>query len=94
MEFMQLEMFVAVVEERTVRAASNRVCRTQPAVSMAIHKLENELEIPLFERINHERLLTEGGEMLYAYARRLLDLRGAAVCALAEVRSRPNRRCP
>jgi Bacterial regulatory helix-turn-helix protein, lysR family len=36
MELMQMEMFVAVVEEGGVRAASERVFRTEPAVSMAI----------------------------------------------------------
>jgi len=36
MEFMQLEMFVAVVQERMLCQASFRVFRTQPAISMAI----------------------------------------------------------
>ena len=40
MELMQLEMFVAVIEERSVQKAADRVCRTQPAVSIALRKLE------------------------------------------------------
>ncbi len=48
MEFMQLEMFVAVVVEGTMRRASNRVFRTQPAVSMSIRKIEDEVGMPLF----------------------------------------------
>jgi DNA-binding transcriptional LysR family regulator len=83
MEFMQLEMFVAVVEEGTIRAASARVFRTQPAVSMAIRKLEGEIGIPLFVRRNHTRALTPAGEKLYGYARNLLDLRRETVAALA-----------
>jgi len=47
-EFMQLEMFVAVVVEGTMRRASNRVFRTQPAVSMSIRKIEDEVGMPLF----------------------------------------------
>ena len=86
-ELMQLEMFVAVVEEGSVRAAADRVLRTQPAVSMALRKLEDEVGIPLFLRADGHRLLSEAGEMFYHYARNLLDLRGEAVCALAELGS-------
>jgi DNA-binding transcriptional LysR family regulator len=87
MEFMQLEMFVAVVEERTVRGASSRVFRTQPAVSMAIHKIEEEVGMPLFVRANHKRDLTPAGDLLYRYACRLLELRRETLSALRESRS-------
>jgi DNA-binding transcriptional LysR family regulator len=60
MELMQLEMFVAVVEEGSVRAAAERVFRTQPAVSIAVSKLEREFEAPLFDRSKrHEYRLTQ-----------------------------------
>jgi DNA-binding transcriptional LysR family regulator len=39
MDLLQLEHFLAVVEERTFTRAE-RVCRTQPAVSQSIKKLE------------------------------------------------------
>jgi DNA-binding transcriptional LysR family regulator len=88
LEFMQLEMFVALVEERTVRGASTRVFRTQPAVSMAIRKLEDEVGTALFVRVEHGRALTEAGEILYRCARKLLDFRREALTAVDEVRSR------
>src|SRR6267154_203662 len=50
MELMQLEMFVAVVEEGSVRAASERVFRTQPAVSIGVRKLEEDFGATLCER--------------------------------------------
>jgi len=90
MEFMQLEMFVAVVEERTVRGASTRVLRSQPAVSMAISRLENEIGTPLFLRANRRRVLSEAGGILYRYARKLIDLRKEAMSAIAEVQPRLN----
>jgi DNA-binding transcriptional LysR family regulator len=44
---MQLEMLAAVVEEGSVRAAADRVLRPQPAVSIAVSRLEPEFETPL-----------------------------------------------
>jgi DNA-binding transcriptional LysR family regulator len=87
-ELMQLEMFVAVVEEGSVRAAADRVLRTQPAVSIAMSKLEREFETPLFDRSKrHEYRLTQVGETLYDYATRMLDLRREAISAVSDVRN-------
>jgi len=83
MELMQLEMFVAVVEEGSVQAAAERVFRTQPAVSMSLKKLEEEIGSALFDRSQrHDYLLTPAGEVFYSYATRLLNLRNEAVAAL------------
>jgi DNA-binding transcriptional LysR family regulator len=86
MELMQLEMLVAAVEEGGIHKAADRVSRTQPAVSMALRKLEAEIGAPLFDRSQrHHYTLTDAGETLYAYAKRLLDLRGEALSALKEL---------
>jgi DNA-binding transcriptional LysR family regulator len=86
MEFMQLEMFVAIVEEHSVRDAAERVRRSQPAVSMAVRKLENEIGVRLFETSGRTRYeLTEAGETLYAYASRILKLRSEASSAIREL---------
>ncbi len=82
MEFKQLEMFVAVAEERNVQRAGDRVFRTQQAVSMAIARLETEIGSKLFDR-RMRFSLTEKGETLYGYARQLLQLRDAAADAVA-----------
>ena len=42
MDLLQLEHFLAVVEEGTFTRAAERVSRTQPAVSQSIKKLEEE----------------------------------------------------
>lgn len=76
MEFKQLEMLVAVAEERSVMRAAERVFRSQPAVSMALARLEQELGSRLFHRSRHRRFeLTAAGELLCQYARRMLALR-------------------
>lgn len=79
MEFKQLEMFVAVAEERSINRAAEKVFRTQPAVSMALAKLERELGSCLFHRSREHRFqLTKTGEAFYEYALRLLELRDEA----------------
>mgnify|MGYP003694794363 CR=1 FL=1 len=64
MDLLQLEHFLAVVEERTFTRAAERVCRTQPAVSQSIKKLEDEIGAPLFARDVHDVSLTEAGTVL------------------------------
>jgi len=83
MEFQQLEMFAAMVEEGSISRAAQRVCRTGAAVSIALKKLEEEMVTPLFEkgdRNSHQ--LTASGRSLYEHARRILDLRREAETAV------------
>jgi DNA-binding transcriptional LysR family regulator len=83
MELMQLEMFVALVEERSVRKAAERVFRTQPAISISLGKLANEIGTPLFEGPRRgARELTSAGQMLYEYALQILGLRNEALSRL------------
>jgi len=87
MDLLQLEHFLAVVEERTFTRAAERVCRTQPAVSQSIKKLEEEVGAPLFARDVHEVSLTETGRVLADYARRMVDLRNAALRQVSELKT-------
>lgn len=80
MEFQQLEMFVAVVEHRSVRRAAEHVFRTAPAVSIALRKLEDEVGGPLFYR-NHQELST-AGQVLYDYTTRILSLKREVLSSL------------
>jgi DNA-binding transcriptional LysR family regulator len=86
MDFVQLEMFVATAESRGVQRAAERVYRTQPAVSMAIRKLESEVGAPLFDRANRGAYtLTAAGELLYAHAKKLLSLRDDTFTEIKEL---------
>ena len=91
MDLHQLEHFLAVVEERTFTRAAERVCRTQPAVSQSIKKLEDQLGARLFARDVHAVSLTAAGRVLEDYARRIVGLRNQAIRDVAEVGSRGNR---
>jgi DNA-binding transcriptional LysR family regulator len=87
MDLFQLETFVAVAEERSFSRAATRLHRTQPAVSQAIAKLEADLGEVLLDRSSRDATLTDAGEVLKEYAVRLLNLRGEATGALAELRA-------
>jgi DNA-binding transcriptional LysR family regulator len=85
MEFKQLEMFLAVAEERSISRAAAKVFRTQPAVSMALARLEGELGSFLFHRSRERRFqLTRIGEVLHEYAKRMLALRDEAAEVVAK----------
>lgn len=76
MEFHDLEVFVAVTKEKSFSRAAQRIYRTQPAVSLAIRRLEDELTGTLFDRSSKEPVLTDLGHLLYQYAEELLNIRG------------------
>ncbi|MCC6743843.1 MAG: LysR family transcriptional regulator [Acidobacteria bacterium] len=89
MEFMQLEMFVAAVEEGSVQRAARRVRRTPPAVSIALRKLEGEIGVSLFDRSDRsKRVLTDAGRTMYTHATRLLGERHTTLAALSEMKQR------
>ena len=86
MEITQLEFFIKVVEEGGFSKAASRVYRTQPAVSIAVKRLEEEVGAPLLDRTHKTPTLTEAGELIYEYARRIIALRDQARGAVAELR--------
>jgi DNA-binding transcriptional LysR family regulator len=86
MELTQLEFFLMVVEEGSFSKAAVRVFRTQPAVSIAVRRLEEEIGAPLFDRSQKTPTLTDAGELVCDYAKRILSLRDQAQNVVAELR--------
>jgi len=86
MEMNQLEFFRKVVEEGSFSKAAERVYRTQPAVSIAIRRLEEEIGAPLFERSQKTPALTDVGQVIYDYAKQILSLRDQALDGVAEMK--------
>jgi DNA-binding transcriptional LysR family regulator len=78
MEMSQLEFLLKVVQEGSFSKAAQRVFRTQPAVSIAIRRLEEEVGTPLFDRTQKTPTLTEAGHIIYEYAQRIIALRDQA----------------
>lgn len=68
----QLEVLDAVGREGSVTAAANALHLTQPAVSMQLRQLEEQLELSLFEPVGRGLQITEPGRELAAMATDLL----------------------
>lgn len=86
MEFSQLEGLLAIARSHSFSRAAEQLGRTQPAISIAIKKLEDEIGAPLFDRSRKDVTLTDAGRVLYEYAQKIINLRGQAVSAIEELR--------
>ena len=64
----RLEAFLAVVRCGSFAAASERLHMTQSAISLRIRELEQELDIPLFDRSGRKAVLTAEGRGLIRHA--------------------------
>jgi len=75
MDLGQLETFLVVAREKSFSRAAERLYRTQPAVSLALKRLEEELGETLLDRTTKGGTLTDAGATLLPLAQRMLDLR-------------------
>jgi LysR family transcriptional regulator, hydrogen peroxide-inducible genes activator len=73
MTLTELRYVVALAQERHFGRAAQKCFVTQPTLSLALAKLEDELGVKLFERNKNEVLLTARGQAIVEQARRVLD---------------------
>src|SRR5215212_8542480 len=85
MQLQDLNAFVAVASDRSFSKAAKRLHRTQPAISQAIRRLEDELGDKLFDRTSRNGALTEAGTLLREHATRLLRFASEAEAAVREL---------
>ena len=86
MDLRQLKVFVEVVRQQSFTRAAEHLHIAQPAVSISIRKLEEELELTLLNRQEKCVTLTAEGENLLPHAERILDNLAAAESEMAELR--------
>jgi LysR family transcriptional regulator, hydrogen peroxide-inducible genes activator len=84
MSLTELKFIVAVAQERNFRRAAEKCFVTQPALSLAIKKLEEELNIIIFERSRSDVSMTEIGEKIVEQAEKVLE-EAARIKLLAEL---------
>lgn len=74
LDLTSLRAFVTVVDAGGVTKASGFLNLTQSAVSMQLKRLEEALDVALFDRTTRKLNLTGAGEQMLCYARRMLEL--------------------
>lgn len=77
----QLQTFISIADTGSFTRAAGQVHRTQSAVSMQMRRLEERIGKPLFEKDGRSNRLTEEGDRLLAYARRMLRLNRETLAA-------------
>ena len=80
----QLRTFVAIAETGSFTRAAEVVHKTQSAVSMQMKRLEERVGRPIFTRDGRASRLTEDGERLLDYARRIVKLNLEAVSSFTD----------
>ena len=80
----QLRTFIAIAETGSFTRAADIVHKTQSAVSMQMKRLEERLDREIFARDGRASKLTEDGERLLDYARRIVKLNVETIAAFSD----------
>ncbi len=86
MELYPLRVFLTVANEKSFSRAGEKLLRTQPAISLAVQRLEVELGEKLLDRTGRELVLTDAGKIVLEYCRRFENLERELENSLAELR--------
>ena len=73
MTLSELKFIIAVAKEKNVRRAADKCCVSQPALSLAVKKLEEDLNVTIFERSRTELKVTPIGQKISNQAMVVLD---------------------
>jgi LysR family hydrogen peroxide-inducible transcriptional activator len=90
MNLQDLRYLVTLARERHFRRAAELCFITQPALSLSIRKLEDELGVTVFERLRNDITITPIGQQLIEQAQRVLD-EASQLTALANASQDPLR---
>jgi DNA-binding transcriptional LysR family regulator len=86
MENFRLKVFRTVAERLNFREAAESLYLTQPAVTLQIKALEEDLGVPLFNRSGNSISLTDAGSRLLVHARQMASLAMAARAEIAKLK--------
>ena len=86
MELYPLQVFLTVATEKSFSRAAEKLHRTQPAISLALQRLEMELGEKLIDRSGKELILTDAGRTVLDFARRFQSLQQEMDNSIAELR--------
>lgn len=87
MEIRQLEYFSSVVETGSFTRAAEKQYVSQPCVTHAVRRLEEELGVDLFDRSQKKAVLTDEGKLFYTRACKLLHELQDALSEMNDLRN-------
>ena len=85
MDMRHLRLFCEIVDQHSFSLAAEFMHITQPAASLQVRSLERELGVQLLDRSGREVTPTDAGEVLYRYARQIIDLDDEARVEIMEL---------
>lgn len=83
MEFRQLKTFLAVADLLSFNQAAETLNYAQSTISARIRGLEQELGVPLFDRLGKKVALTEAGKIMVRYAKKMTDIEAETIAEVA-----------
>ena len=83
--FHQLHIFCVLAEARSFAKASERLFISQPAISAQMKQLQERLGVLLFRRVGRRSMVNEAGDLVYWYARRMVEMTQGLTRALEEL---------
>lgn len=84
MDLWQLNIFCKVIELKSFSKAGKMAYLSQPTVSSHIRDLESHFGCRLIDRMSKEAVPTKAGQLVYAFAKKLIALRDEMEVALSE----------
>ncbi len=90
MDFKQIEAFINVAKFRSFSKAAEAIFLSQPTISAHIASLEQELNMPLFDRHGKDVKLTKAGTLFLEYALNLINIRNTAITSLSDFDNKIN----
>lgn len=73
MSLQQLKYVITVAETGTITEEASKLYISQPSLTNAIHELEKEMNLVIFNRTNKGISLSKEGESFWGYARQVLE---------------------
>lgn len=89
MDIDALRSFIAFVDTGSFTRAAKQTFRTQSAISMQMKRLEEDAGKPLFIKEGRNLALTEHGQLLVSYARRILSLHDEVLGSFSQNEAHP-----
>ena len=85
MDLALLETFRTIVREGSFSRAGQKLLRTQPAISLALKRLETDLGVRLIDRSSKQLMLTDAGQLALEYCDRFDGLESELRVVLGEL---------